>query len=393
MLKNNLNQKIFDALYARNLIYNACWEDPAVDRQALALSEADRVLVITSAGCNALDYVLAGAGHVDAVDANPRQNALLELKLAGIRGLEYEDFFSLFGRGWHPQFRAMYHQALAPHLSPYAAQYWRRHAHWMSGAPGLYGHGLSGLVARAFRGWLAFRPRLREALNELFAAPNLATQRKIYDTRVEPAMWNGSLDWALSRQFTMSLLGVPVSQHEEVRRQHQGGVPGFVRESLGWVFRELPARSNYFWSLYLHGAYAQDCCPEYLTSQGFTKLKAGGVERIHTTTTTVTNFLESGEQPITRFVLLDHMDWMASVNERELGREWAAILKRASQDARIIFRSAHANPGFLDTVLVPGKGADRPLRSLLQLDVERAEQLQREDRVHTYAGFHIARIA
>ena len=57
------------------------------------------------------------------------------------------------------------------------------------------------------------------------------------------------------------------------------------------------------------------------------------------------------------------------------------------------FRSAHANPGFLDTVLVPGKGADRPLRSLLQLDVERAEQLQREDRVHTYAGFHIARIA
>ena len=47
----------------------------------------DTVLVITSAGCNALDYALAGPERVIAVDINPRQNALLELKLAGIRNL------------------------------------------------------------------------------------------------------------------------------------------------------------------------------------------------------------------------------------------------------------------------------------------------------------------
>lgn len=29
---------------------------------------------------------------------NPRQNALLELKLAGLRRTEYPDFFQLFGR-------------------------------------------------------------------------------------------------------------------------------------------------------------------------------------------------------------------------------------------------------------------------------------------------------
>ncbi len=63
-----------------------------LDRQALELKSTDRVLVITSAGCNALDYVLAGAGQVYAVDMNPRQNALLELKLSGIRNLQYEDF-------------------------------------------------------------------------------------------------------------------------------------------------------------------------------------------------------------------------------------------------------------------------------------------------------------
>ena len=36
------------------------------------------------------------------MDANPRQTALMELKLAGIRHLESNDFFALFGTGVHP---------------------------------------------------------------------------------------------------------------------------------------------------------------------------------------------------------------------------------------------------------------------------------------------------
>jgi S-adenosylmethionine-diacylglycerol 3-amino-3-carboxypropyl transferase len=90
---------VFDAIYSRSLIYNACWEDPAVDRQALGIAPGDRMLVITSAGCNVLDYALAGPAAIHAVDANPRQNALLELKLAGIRRLAFDDFFLLFGAG------------------------------------------------------------------------------------------------------------------------------------------------------------------------------------------------------------------------------------------------------------------------------------------------------
>ncbi len=89
---NWLGWRVFEADSRNSLIYNQCWEDPAVDRQALALTPADRVLVITSAGCNALDYALLGA-RVLAVDQNPRQNHLLELKRAGIRALDFESFF------------------------------------------------------------------------------------------------------------------------------------------------------------------------------------------------------------------------------------------------------------------------------------------------------------
>ncbi|MEQ8659832.1 MAG: DUF3419 family protein, partial [Gammaproteobacteria bacterium] len=87
-----LNDRLFDAFYARALVYNTCWEDPAIDRQVLELGPDDDVMVIASAGCNALDYALTAPASVHAVDMNPRQIALLELKLAAIRALDFDDF-------------------------------------------------------------------------------------------------------------------------------------------------------------------------------------------------------------------------------------------------------------------------------------------------------------
>ena len=85
-----VSERVFQLVHGHNLVYNTCWEDPRLDREALQLGPTDNVLVITSAGCNALDYVLTEPKHVYAVDMNPRQNALLELKLAGIRQLEFD---------------------------------------------------------------------------------------------------------------------------------------------------------------------------------------------------------------------------------------------------------------------------------------------------------------
>jgi S-adenosylmethionine-diacylglycerol 3-amino-3-carboxypropyl transferase len=94
-----LSNRLFRGIHGHNLVYNSCWEDPSLDREALDLGPRDTVLAITSGGCNVLDYALTGPAHVYAVDVNPRQNALLELKLAGIESLDFETFFAVFGRG------------------------------------------------------------------------------------------------------------------------------------------------------------------------------------------------------------------------------------------------------------------------------------------------------
>jgi S-adenosylmethionine-diacylglycerol 3-amino-3-carboxypropyl transferase len=89
-------------------------------------------------------------------------------------------------------------------------------------------------------------------------------------------------------------------------------------------------------------------------------------------------------------VLLDHMDWMSSYYPEALAEEWEWILARAGAGARVIFRSAHAWPAYLEHVHVSGGGRSAPLMETLDFRPELAQALTRQDRVHTYAGFHIA---
>jgi S-adenosylmethionine-diacylglycerol 3-amino-3-carboxypropyl transferase len=388
-LGDRVDQKVFDAIYSRALVYNTCWEDPSVDRQALNINARDHLLVITSAGCNVLDYALVGPERIHSVDANPRQNALLELKLAAIRRLEFEDFFAAFGHGHHPGMQALYRRELRPALSDFARAFWDKRIGWFGHPRGsFYFHGLSGTVARAFHAYLKVRPRLAASIRELFDTRSLEEQRHIYDTRVDPLIWTRGLNWTLSRQFTMSMLGVPHPQRKEVQQQHDSGVAGFVRDAIGYVFRQLPVWTNYFWMVYIRGRYSESCCPEYLKPDNFVRLKAGAADCIALHTCTVTDFLKHHEQPISKYVLLDHMDWMSSYQPEALAEEWDWILARARTDARIIFRSAHAAPRYLEALEL---GPDRRrLSDRLAFHPELAAQLQVQDRVHTYAGFHIA---
>jgi S-adenosylmethionine-diacylglycerol 3-amino-3-carboxypropyl transferase len=392
------HKRLFGALYQRTLLFNTCWEDPAVDRRALAIGPGDTLLVITSAGCNVLDYALAGPRAIHAVDANPRQTALLELKLAAIRRLDFSTFFEVFGLGRHRHFASLYREALRPELSPFARQFWDHHQRWFLGKGlrgSFYWHGLSGLFAYAFRSYVAVRPRLKRALADLVAlgSLSLAEQGRVYRERVEPLLWTNGVAWALRSPISAILLGVPWAQRRDLEAQFGGDLAAYIRRVLRGVFEEVGLRENYFWTLYLRGHYTAECCPEYLKRHNFERLKGGLADRIHPRTATVTEFLRSTREAITKFVLLDHLDWLSREHHAALVDEWQQILARAGKGARVIFRSGAPRPVFLDRLEVPAAGRD-PVRVLdrLRFYPQMAAELSRSDRVRTYASFHVADI-
>ena len=99
---------LFRNVHGSQLIYNTAWEDPRVDRHLLQLNESSRVVMITSAGCNTLDYLLDHPAEIHTVDMNHRQNAVIHLKMALLRHGDHDALFDLFGRGASTRYREIY---------------------------------------------------------------------------------------------------------------------------------------------------------------------------------------------------------------------------------------------------------------------------------------------
>jgi S-adenosylmethionine-diacylglycerol 3-amino-3-carboxypropyl transferase len=159
------------------------------------------------------------------------------------------------------------------------------------------------------------------------------------------------------------------------------------------VMAHLPLVDNYFWRVYLTGRYTHDCCPEYLRPENFTRLKEGLVDRVNVITCSVQSFLETCPERISRFVLLDHMDWMSGQYFDLLEAEWQAIVDQAAPHARVIWRSGGLRTEFVDRARVRVNSHSRSVGELLTYHTDLARRLHRQDRVHTYGSFYIADLA
>ena len=310
-ISHGAHDLLFKTVHSRSLIYNTSWEDPRIDRQLLDLDEHSRVVMLTSAGCNTLDYLLDGPCEIHAVDVNPRQNALLQLKLALIERGDYDDLFAMFGRGAHPDYRQIYQQA-RPLLSRQSTDFWDSKIHYFdanSNKKSFYYYGTSGLFAWMMSRYLMKNPQIRSELLNLLDAQSLVEQQAIYE-RVEPLLWGPFVSWLIRQPFTMSLLGVPRPQIRLITEQYPGGILGYLGDKIKHVCTSVLIHDNYFWRVYLTGSYTESCCPNYLKQENFAHLRHSA-NRVTVHNATVTNFLKDNPGKYSHFILLDHQDWLA----------------------------------------------------------------------------------
>jgi S-adenosylmethionine-diacylglycerol 3-amino-3-carboxypropyl transferase len=382
-LAGRAHDLIFGQVHSRRLVFNACWEDPRIDRQLLRLDQQSRVLAISSAGCNVLDYLLDDPARLHAVDLNPRQNAVLWLKMKLIERGDYSDLFAVFGRGSHPGFKEVF-STIERELPDYAREFWSAKMHYVDGTHRrgtFYYHGASGDAAWLFaRVFLRAQRRLRQTVEDLLNATSLDEQPAVYD-RLEPRLWNRVSRWLVGQPFFLSLLGTPRPQAQLIERSHSKGVPGYVQDHCRHVATRVPMHDNYFWRVYVTGHYSARCCPNYLRHENFDTLLAR-VNRITVCNGSIADHLRQTDEVFTHFVLLDHQDWLAYHDPAALEEEWRLILEHSQPGTRILMRSAGPTLEFLpDSV-----------RHHLEFHPELTEPLHRQDRVGTYASLHLAEV-
>lgn len=383
-LSHHLSERVFQHIHGSNLVYNTCWEDPRCDRQLLQLDTASKVVMLTSAGCNTLDYLLDDPAEIHCVDLNPRQNALLHLKIAMLEGGDHAAMFDLLGTGASPHATEIYHDILYSRLPDrFSQSYWHRNIRYFNGKgwrPSFYWYGSSGTVAWLIRQWLQSQPGMLQLIRRLFEADSLDEQLLCYE-QLEPQLLGRFMRWLVSQHLVQSMLGVPKSQQYLAKGRFPDGMVGYVRNCFRQVFTQLPLADNYFWKLYFFGRYMPHCCPNYLSAQYFPTLQKRS-KKVKTYTTSLSGFLKQYPGRYTHFVLLDHQDWLASHLRAALEEEWRLIFDNSASGAKVLLRSASFELDFLpDSV-----------RERLTFDRAAAAWSQAHDRVGTYASTWIATI-
>ncbi|KAH7103697.1 hypothetical protein BKA62DRAFT_48646 [Auriculariales sp. MPI-PUGE-AT-0066] len=331
----------------RTFIYSFTWEDPEEDMRILNIGKEDTVLCITSAGDNALHYAIAvNPQRLHCVDMNPCQAHLLELKLAAVQCLSYEDYFALFGLGKHDNFRHLLDHQLSPHLSSSAYMFWRINSRAFSTS--FYRRGYAGWALRMAQ-WVFAITRTTDAVHAFCNADTLEQQQDIWSSRIKPVLLNTVVVALLKNPaFCWNALGVPMAQRSMFLQE------GTAYEYIRDTFDPLPATAllksgAYFYLLTLLGHYTPESCPEYLTRAGYEKLRANGAAaldafRLHTDS--IVNVLRGlPENELNFAVVMDHMDWF-SPGSMDLEDEVAHLYRSVAPGGKVMFRSAAKYPWY-----------------------------------------------
>lgn len=361
-------------------IYAFTWEDPREDLKVLDLKPDDEMFVITSAGDNALDYLChADIKRIHCIDMNPHQNHLLELKLAAITALPYEDFWKMFGMGRHEDFANILDSKLSPHMSSPSYQYWKANSHRF--LDNFFKSGCSGYALNLIRYVVKLLGK-KEAVQALCKAKTLEEQIAIWEKDFRPALLNKWFIRMLDNPaFLWTALGVPINQFDMLLAE--GTSHQYITDTLDPIIhRSLLADDQYFYLLCLLLHYTKESCPSYVSETGFRRLKNSGIlDTVRLHTSSIIKVLESLEpNTLTKVILMDHMDWF---NEKDATDEIKMVHRTVKQGGYVFWRSSARQPWYNEIFTKVGFKVEA-------VAVRKPGTKEALDRVNMYASFYKA---
>lgn len=319
-----------DQVQLSELVFAHNWEDPESDHAALKIRSNDRLLAITSGGCNVLGFLLFDPSIVYSIDINPAQSFLLELKIAAIKNLSFTEFISFLGVLKSENRIVLYHK-IKKDLSKKSSEFWDRQSNLIS--QGIFMNGkyerfikIAGKIINILQG--------KRRVSGLFENKTKSEQELYFDK-----IWNTKrfhfLFKIIFNKYVLAKKGL-VADYFLFDDGSKSFAECFYKRAKR-AFRGIPIKSNYFLALYLLNKYINDDeRPAYLKKENFEIIKSR-VQRIKIITGDVQHWLES--------VSPDSIDCFALSNICELMSEgdkdllFTNVFRAASPNARIIFRN------------------------------------------------------
>lgn len=245
--------------------YANCWEDADVLLRGLNPDPGSRILSIGSAGDNSFSLLTTQPELVVAVDVNPIQLFLIELKRAAIQELSYEEVLQFLG--FRPcENRLQFFDQIKQTLSEDCLNYWEQHRDQLSLGIITQGkfEGYFQLFVRRVLPWIHTQKRV-----EALLAPKSASEQKAYyESRWDTWRWR----FLFKLFFSKTIMG-RYGRDPEFLKEVEVSVGKTIYTKAGNHLRNPLAQRNFMLRYTLTASFGE-LLPHYLQPQHFPVVKA-----------------------------------------------------------------------------------------------------------------------
>jgi S-adenosylmethionine-diacylglycerol 3-amino-3-carboxypropyl transferase len=360
-----MSARSHDQVELSQLLFGMSWEDPASDREALRIQPGETLVTIGSGGCNSLTLLLENPGKLYAIDINPSQSYLLELKRAAIRRLDYQELRAFLGLE-PAENRLDTFAKLRNDLSEGAIQYWTSGAETVK--LGVVYQGRYESFIQKFGKVLAL-VQGKKRIEGFFQCGSLEEQRRYFEERWNTMQWRLLFQLAFNKRM-LAKRGL-TADYFQFDDGSSSFAESFFRRSKH-AMCEIPIQTNYFLAQYLRGRYwGEDLVPAYLRRENLPVVR-DRLDRIEIVTADAQGWLgRQKEDSIDAFSLSNICELMS---QPEAARLFQEVARTARTGARVCFRN----------LIVP-REVPAELKSTIQLQEDLSARLLAKDRSFVYS--------
>lgn len=357
-----MTSTIKETAFFNKLRYTFGNEDWITEQKALKLKPNDEVVCITASGDRPLHLLLQPLKKLTAVDANPTQNYLLELKIAAIKDLNYKNYAALLGLN-HYEDRLLLLDKILPHLSESAQFYWQNNAKEIRKGI-LYRGETEKWIQRGAFFLKLFR---KKEINALFACTTLDEQKRFLDSIWNHKLWKRSITLFLNPTFVRLFFKDP-GLYDNYETHIKPG--SYIYDRMMDYLKTHLAKDNFFMQLIFLGHVGLEAVPPYLQEKSYATLQKN-VSKIEIETNNVITFLENS--PSGSFDKFSLSDVASYLNYEDFVRLLKAVHHAAKPGARFCMRQ------FISRYRLPEQMAP-----LFTIDSDLAGELEKEDKAFVY---------
>jgi S-adenosylmethionine-diacylglycerol 3-amino-3-carboxypropyl transferase len=347
--------------YSR-LSYSFGNEDWKTEHKALQIRPSDSVLCVTASGDRPLNLLTKELKEIVAIDANPLQNALFELKRVALSKLSYSDYIAFIGIR-PSQNRVQTYYQIAKDLDPMASAFWEiLHKKIERGV--LYEGSVEKLLKIASTCIRIFRSKKVDAL---FSIDDLEEQQQFVSSHWHTYLWKKAFHFGLHPFVTRNFIKDPGLYEHVDPTVHVGNQ---LYEQLHSYLKRHLAKESVLLSLILNGKVDPHHLPPYLTEEGVEKIKKQ-VDKASFHTDDLISYTAKAKQ--NAFDCFSVSDVASYLSKEQFDSLIEGIYRCARPGARFCMRQ------FLTNHQIP-----EHLAPFFQRNISLEKELQEEDRCFVY---------